>query len=563
MHSPSSLHDSAPFVLSDRVVDVVAGLRPITATFWGVAGHDGAWDDFSPAGHARVREVFMALAAEAGALGSYDDPWLQLAVDVLVDFLRLELDRYAHGDHLTDMNPLSSPLQMMVMAFDVMDGSSERAWRDRICRLEGLPAAIDGYRATLSLGLETGHVVAARQVHATLGQARVHASDSSFLRAFPAALAAVDPQDATLPARLDAAIPGAQAAFAGLAEWLEAVYLPRARPADAVGRDRYVREARRFLGAELDPEETYAWGWGEIAAISAPMRSLAAELAADKTVAEVLAMLEHDPARRPESPAAFLAMMTDRQASALSQLAGTHFDVPDAIRTLDVKFAPPGGHIGVYYMPPSEDLTRPGCVWYSPGPEGMFAVYDQIATAYHEGFPGHHLQIGTQVALTERLSRLHRVSEGYSGYAEGWALYSEQLMGELGYYELPEYRFGMLACQMLRACRIVIDIGAHLALKTPNGQAFHPGEPWSFELGVQMLVTMGGLPRDRAEAEMTRYLGWPGQAISYKVGHRVIAELRAQEQQRLGAAFDLKAFHSKVLGRGAIGLDHLRRLVAE
>jgi uncharacterized protein (DUF885 family) len=205
----------------------------------------------------------------------------------------------------------------------------------------------------------------------------------------------------------------------------------------------------------------------------------------------------------------------------------------------------------------------PGSVWYAPGDGQRFPLFDQIATAYHEGFPGHHLQIGIQVALTDRLSRLHRVADGYSGYAEGWALYTEQLMAELGYYERPEYLFGMLSCQMARACRVVIDIGAHLSLAIPDGQPFHPGGAWSFELGVEMLTTMAGLGNERAISEMTRYLGWPGQAITYKVGQRVMLELRDAERARLGVAFDPKAFHARILGCGNVGLDHLRRLVRE
>jgi uncharacterized protein (DUF885 family) len=275
----------------------------------------------------------------------------------------------------------------------------------------------------------------------------------------------------------------------------------------------------------------------------------------------VLAILQNDPAHGAPDIDAFLEIMRSRQAQALDQLSGAQFDVPLAVRTLDVKLAPPGGALGAYYVAPTDGFARPGSIWYSPGDGTRFPLFDQIATAYHEGFPGHHLQIGIQIALTDRLSRLHRVADGYSGYAEGWALYTEQLMAELGYYEKPEYLFGMLSCQMARACRVVIDIGAHVGLSIPEGQPFHPGEPWSFELGVEMLTTMAGLGAERSTSEMTRYLGWPGQAISYKVGQRVFLELRDRERARLGAAFDAKEFHARVLGCGNVGLDHLRRLV--
>lgn len=148
-----------------------------------------------------------------------------------------------------------------------------------------------------------------------------------------------------------------------------------------------------------------------------------------------------------------------------------------------------------------------------------------MSTAYHEGFPGHHLQLGVQVSLRDDLSRLHRVmiSDFQTGYAEGWALYAERLMDELGYLERPEYVLGMLACQMMRACRVVLDIGAHLGLRAPSDAAFRPGDLIDFDYGIDMLTRVARMPPSHAASEMTRYLGWPGQAIAYKVGERIIS----------------------------------------
>ena len=562
--SPPDAED--PFLLSDEVVEAVAALRPVTATFWGVAGHDGEWDDLRPEGHERARAAlasFEARAATAAAGAARDgDPWRRLAADVLVDFLRVELGRYTHRDHLTDLNTLASPLQLLTMAFDVMPSGTPEAWEARASRLEGLPAALEGYRATLALGLASGEVVAARQVRAVLAQCAVHAGHASFVRSLGRQLAESKLDDPSLSARVEAAIPRVCDAFAAFPAWLGETYLPGAREADGVGRARYAREAQRFLGMSIDPEETYAWGWREIAALRERLGEAAARLSPAESVAEVLERLKAAPDYAAPSLEVFLERMRARQREALDQLGGVHFDVPAPVRTLDVKAAPPGGPIGVYYTAPSEGFARPGCVWYSLGDaaaSGPVPMFDHVATAYHEGFPGHHLQIGIQLSLTDRLSRLHRVAEGYSGYAEGWALYAEELMAELGYYERPEYLVGMLSCQMIRACRIVLDIGAHLALPIPEGQPFHPGEAWTFELGVEMLTELGGLLPDRAASEMVRYLGWPGQAIAYKVGQRVFLELRDAERARLGAAFDPKAFHAKVLGSGNVGLDRLCR----
>ncbi len=163
------------------------------------------------------------------------------------------------------------------------------------------------------------------------------------------------------------------------------------------------------------------------------------------------------------------------------------------------------------------------------------------------------------MGLADRLSRLHRMVVWYPGYGEGWALYAEQLMDELGFYEKADYVMGLLINQMHRACRVVIDIGSHLEYPIPADSGFHPGEPWSFDLAVEMLESRAFLEPAYARSEVVRYLGWPGQAISYKVGERVILDLRRELQRR--GDFDLKAFHSRILGYGPLGLDHLRELM--
>ena len=217
--------------------------------------------------------------------------------------------------------------------------------------------------------------------------------------------------------------------------------------------------------------------------------------------------------------------------------------------------------MGAYYVQPSEDFSRPGTVWYSLGDQQDIPLWDEISTAYHEGFPGHHLQCGVQISLADRLSRLHRVVVWHPGYGEGWALYTELLMDELGYLEKPEYVLGMLSAEMLRACRVVIDLGLHLGYGIPGDALFHPGEPWSFEIAVEMLTELAFLYPAYAVSEVVRYLGWPGQAISYKVGERTILDLRAELQARRGGDFDLKEFHARILGSGPVGLAHLRELV--
>ena len=162
----------------------------------------------------------------------------------------------------------------------------------------------------------------------------------------------------------------------------------------------------------------------------------------------------------------------------------------------------------------------------------------------------------------ERLSRFHRMFIWYSGAGEGWALYAERLMDELGYFEKPEYRLGLIASQLFRAVRVVLDIGVQLGLRIPDDAPLHAGEIWAYDPAVDYIEQVGYQPRDMAESEVKRYLGWYGQAISYKVGEREILDIREDAMSRLGTEFDRKDFHRRMLDAGAIRLDHLREAMA-
>ncbi len=554
----ADLAQTTPFALSEAIVKEVFALRPLTATFYGISGYDHLWDDFSPEGLARVALKLRDFQKQAHALPPQTDKWLSLAVLVIKDWLERELLAFDSGDHYTDLNTIASTFQLVRMAFDSMESTSVKGWENIVCRLETIDFALGGYQKTLQAGLSIHRVVAARQVKAAILQGRIHAGERSFFHSLLGSFNEKKLHAPALFARLEAVIPKVCAAYGAFADWLETAYLPHAKREDGVGKERYLREMRHFLGSVPDPLETYHWGFSEVARISAEMRRVAAIIDKNKSVSEVIAFLRQSPEHTAKDRKTFLAAIAERQEKALSDLSGTHFVIPEQVRRLDIKEAPPGGPLGAYYVPPSEDFSRPGTLWYSLGEEGPFSFFEQVSTSYHEGFPGHHLQHGIQAVLTKQLCRLHRVAYSYSGYAEGWALYVERLMGELGYYEKPEYELGMLVNQMARACRVVFDIGAHLQLKIPDDATFHPGEDWTFDLGVELMMTMGGLASDHAHSEITRYLGWPAQAISYKVGERVILDIRdvAVKQGKT-----LAEIHSLMLGCGNVSLGLLRDYV--
>ncbi|MCP3976626.1 MAG: DUF885 domain-containing protein [bacterium] len=548
------------FALSSDIVDEVTALSPTLATYSGIVGHDDRWPDLSPSGHATAVAAFRDMAARIAALPPADDRWDSLAIKAAHTFVADRIDSYDYRDELRDLDSIASSAQDFVETFDHMDKSTAVAWENICTRLETIGDALSGYQATLAQGLRERVVVARRQAMTVAEQCRVASSPDSGLDTLPAALAESGVADGALNSRLEAGISTAKSGFAGFGDWLSRSYLDGADPEDAVGEDRYVRAAHRFLGMTIDPAATYQWGWGEVARLRARMEEVADEILPGATIAEALQILKSDPARAAATREDYISFMKARNEIALERLAGTHFDVPDEIREVDVKLASPGGALGAYYVGPSEDFTRPGSVWWSFGTSpGPFPLYDEVSTLYHEGFPGHHLQVGVQVTRADKLSRLHRLLVWYPGLGEGWALYAEGLMDQMGFLDKPDYVFGYLAAQMLRACRVVIDIGSHLKLATPQDQPFHPGEEWSFELGVEMLQEYATLEKVYAESEVTRYLGWPGQAISYKVGEKAIRDIRAALEQR--DEFDVKQFHANLLEIGPVGLDLVRELL--
>ena len=476
------------------------------------------------------------------------------AARILVSYLGTLNQRYDSGHWKRDINHIYSPFQRARDTFDVAPKDSAKAWDDVTARLSTFDRLLAGYRASLEVGLQEKDTAAHRQVASLIDQVRSVAGDDSRFLPFPE-LAAASGGDRD---RVADAVARARAAAGDFADWLESGYLPLARSEDAVGEDRYLEGAEYFLGTALDPHETYEWGWSEVHRLTGEMKTTAAEIDPELSIEEVINLLDTDPARSAPDHEAFARFVQDIQTQAVTQLDGTAFDVPDQIRRVTVNIAPPGGSLGAWYHAPSEDFTRPGSIWYAPGERTRIPFWQEVSTAYHEGFPGHHLQVGFALLQREKLSRFHRQFIWYSGAGEGWALYAERLMDELGYFENAEYRLGLLASQLFRSTRVVVDIGTQLQKTIPHSALLHPGETWDYDLAVDYMEKVGLQARDVAESEVKRYLGWPAQAIAYKVGEREILDLRERAIARQGSGFDPKDFHRRLLEAGAIRLDHLR-----
>jgi uncharacterized protein (DUF885 family) len=547
---------TTPFEISDRFTDELAALAPILATSAGVTGHDHECTDYSPDGVAARAELCRVTKAELAPHLGHGDETQAFAAKVLTGWLDEQLEKFEAHEWRRDMNHVWSPFQNMRDVFDVMGKETPEQWDAIASRLEGFPAMLEGYRQCLEVGVGAGDTVAMRQAESVVEQAEAAASEGSrFLGLLERARVT-----GTDVERVQKGVEATRAANAEFAAWLRDDYLPVARTDDSVGREEYLRGADEYLGMTIDPEETYEWGWDEVHRLRSEMAATASEIDSDMSIAQVIELLETDPGRAAATREEFVEFVSGIQQQAISQLAGDHFDVPEELRVVTVNIAPPGGPLGAWYVGPSEDFERPGSIWYAPGGRAMLPYWQEVSTAYHEGFPGHHLQVGTAVLERDKLSRFHRVAIWYSGAGEGWALYAERLMDELGFFEKPEYRLGLLASQLFRSVRVVVDIGCQLELTIPDHAPLDAGEVWNYERAVDYMHEIGLQARDVAESEVKRYLGWWGQAISYKVGEREILGMRERARARSG--FDQKEFHRKVLEAGAIRLDHLHDVMS-
>ncbi|MCR2785718.1 MULTISPECIES: DUF885 domain-containing protein [unclassified Microbacterium] len=539
--------------IADAWVDTAAELSPILATYIGRTEHNGRFDDLSPAGVARAAEAARTTLAALEAAEPVDDVD-RVTKEDLTRELRLQLELHDAKAHLRDLNVIASPAQDLRSAFDLMPTDTVQDWGVVSTRLKALPAAIDGYIETLREGIAEGVVPARRQVLEVVTQIARYTSDTGFFAGFVADAA---PAEGHLPASLARELTdnsnAARVAYDELSSFLSNELAPEASEQDAVGRELYALHSRRFLGAEIDLDETYEWGIEELARMVAEQESIANQISPGATVEEAVALLEADPARQLHGTEALQRWMQETSDRAVEELGRTHFDIPEPIRKLECMIAPTNEG-GIYYTGPTDDFSRPGRMWWSV-PEGVdtFDTWRELTTVYHEGVPGHHLQIAQAVYNRTQLNSWRRLLAGTSGHAEGWALYAERLMEQLGYLDDPADRLGMLDGQRMRAARVVLDIGVHLQKPRLDGTG-----TWDFDYALEFMRRNVNMSDEFVRFEVNRYFGWPGQAPSYKVGQRIWEQLRDDVAEREGADFSIKQFHKRALDVGGVGLDTLR-----
>jgi uncharacterized protein (DUF885 family) len=555
--------------VADAYVAAVCELNPIVATSLGVQPPSDELPDLSPAGLEADAELERSTLAELDRVLAADpalaaDPVEQRCARLLRERLTAGLDQHESGEGLRHLSNLFSPVHSVRQVFSMMPTETPDDWAVLARRLARVPEAYRGYLASLTEGAARGLFAAPRQVQTVVGQL-----DEWLAGPYFAGVVADGPEE--LRGDLDAAAAAADGAVAEVRDFLRDTYAAQAEGTpDAVGRERYARFARAWNGTDLGAgtglEDAYAWGWAEHLRIREEQRAAADKVLPGSTPMEAMRWLnEHGDAV--EGVEAIRARLQSMMDEAMDALDGVHFDLAEPIRRVEAMIAPPGSAAAPYYTRPTQDFSRPGRTWLPTLGRERFPMWDLVSTWYHEGVPGHHLQLAQWAYVSAELSTYQTSLGSVGANVEGWALYAERLMDELGFLTDPGARLGYLDAQQMRAVRVVVDIGMHLELPIPEdadgGLAEHRGRPWTPELARVFFGEYCGRDEAFLDSELVRYLGMPGQAISYKLGERAWLAGRAAAQQARGADFDLKAWHMAALSQGSLGLDDLTAELAQ
>ncbi|MDO5084188.1 DUF885 domain-containing protein [Arachnia propionica] len=547
MRNPSAID-----AIAESHVDALVAHNPEHATDLGVPGHDDRLSDHGPQVVEQWAEHLRDVLGQLEAAEAVDDVD-RATKAAMQDRLGLELECIEAGDHLSAVNNIDCPLTWTRDVFDLMATDTDEHWATIAARLRAVPGAFASWTETLRRGIAVGNVPARRAVLDAVGQARDLSRDTGRFQQ----LVGESGRDGALQDEIEKAALTAREGAAVLAEFLAEELAPVAREADGVGRERYQRASREFLGARIDLDETYEWGIESLARITAEQEEVAKQISGG-TVAETIEQLNADPANVIHGTEALKAWLQATADEAIEALDGKYFTLDPRVRTVEGMIAPSATG-GIYYTGPSSDFSRPGRMWWSV-PEGVteFTTWQEKTTVYHEGVPGHHLQVGQAVAQGERLNRWRSLACWVSGHGEGWALYSERLMDSFGFLS-PAERLGMLDGQRLRATRVVLDLGIHLG-KPALGQ--YGDGVWSYDSCHRLLRENVAMEENQLRFELHRYLGWPGQAPSYLIGQRIWEQIRDDAARRGGEGFDLKDFHDRALAVGSLPLDVLREVLA-
>jgi len=511
------------------------------------------WDDLSSDGTAASREAFLRFAAEAAQVTA-EEPSDRILAETLAAAAFMDASVTVWWPELQAPSTQSGLLRSLIPALYLQPLVTADHGRRYLEKLAGFPAMVEQLVDRLREGRAAGVAPLSRHVRQTMGKldeilARPPADDPVATQPAPAELGTNEA--ARWPAEVVEGIEmGLRPGLVRFREALAEITLPSGRPDDRpglchlTGGDAVYRDmVRSHTTLEMEPEAIHQLGLERVGMLEDEYRGVAGPLLDTNEVAEIYTRLRDDPGLR---------------------YAGSDELVADALRCLDKATAAMGGwfdplprapceahpiDVGsmAYYYPPSADGVRPGIFFFNVADPTAWARFQIPGIAYHEGIPGHHLQM----ALAVENPGIHDIHRKYlPAFCEGWGLYTERLSDEMGLYEDDWERIGMLTADSLRAGRLVVDTGIHAL-------------GWSRRKAIEFLADHSPMSLHEIEEEVDRYIAIPGQALSYMLGRLEIESLRAEAETRLGETFDIKAFHRTVLGSGSLPLGTLRRLVEE
>lgn len=425
-----------------------------------------------------------------------------------------------------------------------------------LLRLAELPRYLDDHLELLAEGLRAGRVQPAlvlqgREQPVARIAACARAEDTPFFQAIAARLQGAPDLQAEARRVIEQ---GLLPAYRRLLAYLREHYLPAARR-DSIGASAmpggaafYAARVRQFSTQDLSPRQVHEIGLAEVERIAARMREIQAECGQAGPFAEFLRFLRSDPQFYPRSADQLLgaaSWICKRVDSVLPRFFGRLPRQPFGVEPVPEAFAP--YYTAGRYLPAAPASGQAALYWVNTHALESRALYQLPALTLHEAMPGHHLQF----ALEAENADLHpfRRAGDLSAHSEGWALYAEHLGLEMGIYRTPYEDFGRASYEMWRACRLVADTGLHAL-------------GWSREQACALLRENTALSEHEIGTEVDRYIGWPGQAISYKLGEIAIRKLRAEHEAALGSRFDLRGFHDRLLALGTVPLPCLQRELA-
>ena len=527
---------------------------PESATFYGDLRYNDRLSDGSIAAIKRRSEEQRRFLTRFEALDVSGLPEQeQLDKTLMVLDLKDSLESYRLREYEMPVNQMSGPHLGYATFVSSLPFETTKQYDDYLSRLKQLPRVLDEVIAVSEAGraerlmppkyLLEKVPAQARKIEAPAGEASVFAEP---LKHFPATVTAAD------QARLKAAIlktidSEVRPAYVKFADYVEKTYAPAGRTELGMwalpdGDARYRFAIHSSTTTDMDPQAIHDLGLREVARIEAEQTVIAQRLGG-KDLASFRVSLKSDPkvfATSREDILDHYRRYIAQMQPKLPELFGLLPKAP--VEVVQVEAFREKEDSAASYREGTPDGKRPGRVYVNTSDFAHRSLLVTESTAYHEGVPGHHMQI----SIAQELPSLpvFRQHEGYTAYTEGWALYSERLGKEVGFYQDPYSDFGRLNDELLRACRLVLDTGVHY-------------KHWTRQQMVDYFHAHSGEDEPSVQAETDRYVAWPAQALAYKLGQLKILELRERAKSQLGAKYDIKAFHDEILNGGALPLSAL------